>query len=129
VCTSVQNEWTKFVFHVKAKAEKKQKTRTQIEQPQTAPAFPLMANDALKAVTYINEQAEGLPKILVAEDLEFNRMAIEHVFIKELGLKKSDFILVNNGKKAIDALVEQIKEQNHLKLVLLDYNMPLYNGV
>jgi PleD family two-component response regulator len=125
----VQNEWTKFVFYVKAKAEKKQKTRTQIEQPQTAPAFQLMANDALKAVTYINEQAEGLPKILVAEDLEFNRMAIEHVFIKELGLKKSDFILVNNGKKAIDALVEQIKEQNHLKLVLLDYNMPLYNGV
>jgi CheY-like chemotaxis protein len=69
------------------------------------------------------------PMILCAEDLPFNRFAIKHVFEAELGLFANQFMIVENGKQAIDEVVKQSQSFNKLKLVLLDYNMPKYNGL
>jgi hypothetical protein len=46
------------------------------------------------------------PMILVAEDLAFNRFAIKHVFEAELGLFANQFLICEDGKRAIDEVVK-----------------------
>jgi len=50
--------------------------------------------------------------ILVAEDQAFNRFAINHVFEAELGLFSNQFMVVDNGKRAIDEIVKYTSQSN-----------------
>jgi CheY-like chemotaxis protein len=75
------------------------------------------------------EKEQKGPRILIAEDLAFNRVTIKHVLIRELGLAEDDFIMVSDGEKAMDCVVNLAKQDQMLSLILLDFNMPKFNGI
>ena len=58
--------------------------------------------------------------ILIAEDFEFNQLVIKQL-LSGLG---SRFVIVNNGKEALDEL------SNHqLDIVFMDIEMPVMDGI
>jgi PleD family two-component response regulator len=123
-CISEPNKNTEFSFYVRAKASKTKK-----EQKPLATQAPLTLIDRKPADNYtVRIQPIG-PMILAAEDLAFNRFAIKHVFKAELGLFENQFLIVEDGKQAVEEVVKQAFSLDKLKLVLLDYNMPKYNGL
>jgi CheY-like chemotaxis protein len=54
----------------------------------------------------LSERKNGSPMILIAEDLAFNRIAMKHVLTVELGFYEHDLIFVEDGKKAIETVVD-----------------------
>ncbi len=60
--------------------------------------------------------------ILVAEDQVLNQTLIRKILTKA----KATVTVVNNGKEALDAIIQN---KTHYNLVLLDINMPVLNGI
>jgi CheY-like chemotaxis protein len=60
-------------------------------------------------------------KIIVADDYYTNRLLVSEI-LKSLG---HDFIEVENGRQALDAL----EKNNDIDLVLMDLEMPVMNGI
>ena len=59
-------------------------------------------------------------RIVIADDIFTNRLLLSEI-IEDLG---HEFITVENGKEAIDAL-----ENNKVDLILMDIEMPVMNGL
>jgi two-component system, response regulator, stage 0 sporulation protein F len=59
-------------------------------------------------------------KVIIADDIFTNRLLLSEI-IEDLG---HDYITVENGREAINALVN-----NNVDLVLMDIEMPVMNGL
>jgi two-component system, response regulator, stage 0 sporulation protein F len=59
-------------------------------------------------------------KVIIADDIFTNRLLLSEI-IEDLG---HEFITVENGREAINALVN-----NNIDLVLMDIEMPVMNGL
>jgi len=59
-------------------------------------------------------------KVLIADDIFTNRLLLSEI-IEDLG---HDFIAVENGKEAIETLLN-----NDIDIVLMDIEMPVMNGI
>ena len=59
-------------------------------------------------------------KIIIADDIFTNRLLLSEI-VDDLG---HEFILAENGKQAVDALIE-----NEVDIVLMDIEMPVMNGL
>lgn len=59
-------------------------------------------------------------RIVIADDIFTNRLLLSEI-IEDLG---HDFISVENGREAIDALIH-----NDIDIVLMDIEMPVMNGL
>lgn len=59
-------------------------------------------------------------KIIIADDIFTNRLLLSEI-VDDLG---HEFILAENGKEAVDALVG-----NEVDIVLMDIEMPVMNGL
>jgi CheY-like chemotaxis protein len=68
----------------------------------------------------ISPSKKGEIKILIAEDNKMNQVMIKNL-LNKLGF--SNFKIVNNGKKAVDAA----KLENY-DIILMDINMPVMDG-
>ncbi len=74
--------------------------------------------EAIEEENFLMEKAHK--KILVGEDNAFNQKIIG-IQLQKLGY---DFHIVSNGREVIEAL-----EKNHYDLILMDYNMPILDGL
>jgi CheY-like chemotaxis protein len=61
-----------------------------------------------------------VPRVLVVDDLYTNRFLLREI----LKTAKFEFLIVENGKEAIEAL-----EREHFDLILMDIEMPVMNGL
>ena len=59
-------------------------------------------------------------KVIIADDIFTNRLLLSEI-IEDLG---HDFITTENGKEAVDALLN-----NKIDMVLMDIEMPVMNGL
>ena len=70
----------------------------------------------------------GCPSVLIVEDDEFVRI-INRTILVQLGFEVKD---VTNGKLAVEAVIDQekkCKECEGFLVILMDYDMPVMNGV
>lgn len=85
-----------------------------------------------KTMFEASENQKG--RILVADDMKFNIMAIRHFLVNMFGLSPSDFTCVSDGAQAIETYKDSWKQRGRkgwkpYKLLLLDYVMPYHNGM
>lgn len=89
--------------------------------------FSIPLNKATQSQPEINEQtpakefSKKLQKIIIAEDDDINIMVLQKM-LKKMPL---DIIFCKNGVDTLDAL----KENQEVKLILMDIKMPLMNGL
>jgi len=81
---------------------------------------PVIREEELERIRFVSGK-----KILVAEDLVFNIESLEMAF-ERLGLR-DDVVFCTDGQQAIMEIKESSKQR--FGLYLLDYNMPLKNGM
>ncbi len=82
------------------------------------PAFPVTKKEKKKNIRDINFEPS---KILIAEDMESNRMVISGYLMQ---YKNIQIIEAENGKQALELAM-----QHKPDLILMDINMPVMNGV
>ena len=68
-----------------------------------------------------------LPEILIADDNVFNLMVIEETLKEQYGFK---YEKANNGQEAVEAVRKRIDQGGaNFKLILMDLNMPVMDGI
>jgi len=65
-----------------------------------------------------------LPPVLVVDDTPFNRVVICAI-LKEAGVESAE---ASTGQEALEYVVKRARERNPVKVVIMDYEMPIMNG-
>ena len=68
-------------------------------------------------------------KILVAEDLVYNQIALKNVFLRNLGMSAIDFEIFESCNALITYVQDTVTSFNPYSMILLDYKSPEMNGI
>ena len=87
--------------------------------------LPIIDNKIRKMASFFRIE-EATSEILIVDDDQFNRMVVAELFRE----KKVKVMTANNGMEAINIIKGKVLKKDHsLKLILMDINMPVIDGI
>jgi signal transduction histidine kinase len=75
-------------------------------------------------IPLFSSQSKTLPKLLVVDDSPFNRMVVKD-FLSTAALHCLE---VESGKDCIELVMERARTDNHIELIIMDFEMPEMDG-